>query len=255
VAAHRVILLPGAVLPAELAYGKLRDALGSDVDAVAKDLELYSGDGPQPGYDLDLEVDGVLREASARGWDRFHLVGYSAGGAAALAVTAGHPDRLLSLGLLEPAWAGGWDWTPEHREFWVEQKRLDDLPADRFLPAFMRLAVAPGVQLPPLPAAKPPWMAQRPAGITAVTAAFDTYELDRESLARFARPVYFALGALSNPHQYREIATRLARVFPDFQLEVFDHRHHFDPPHRTEPEALARSLRATWRRAESAISR
>ncbi len=38
----RVILLPGSVLPAELAYGSLAAALGSDADAVAKDLEVYA---------------------------------------------------------------------------------------------------------------------------------------------------------------------------------------------------------------------
>ena len=37
----RVILLPGSVLPAQLAYGALVEALGPDVDAVAKELELY----------------------------------------------------------------------------------------------------------------------------------------------------------------------------------------------------------------------
>jgi len=32
---------------------------------------------------------------------------------------------------------------------------------------------------------------------------------------------------------------------------VFEERHHFDPPHRIEPEKLARSLRALWERAET----
>ena len=43
----------------------------------------------------------------------------------------------------------------------------------------------------------------------------------------------------------------LGTVFPDFQLEVFHKRHHFDPPHRIEPDRLAGSLRAHWRRAEA----
>lgn len=68
-----MILLPGAVLPADLAYGALIDALGAEVDAVAKDLELYASDEPPIDYTLDDEVGGVLREADARGWDRFHL--------------------------------------------------------------------------------------------------------------------------------------------------------------------------------------
>jgi pimeloyl-ACP methyl ester carboxylesterase len=79
------MLLPGAVLPAEQAYADLRSPLGPAVEAVAKNLELYAEDTPAADYSLDREVDGILREADARGWDQFHLVGYSAGGAAALA--------------------------------------------------------------------------------------------------------------------------------------------------------------------------
>src|SRR6476469_10939872 len=82
----RVILLPGSVLPAQPAYGALIEALGTGVQAVAKDLELYADDKPPPGWSLDTEVDAVLREADSRGWETFHLVGYSGGGAAALAL-------------------------------------------------------------------------------------------------------------------------------------------------------------------------
>lgn len=115
----------------------------------------------------------------------------------------------------------------------------------------MRLGVKPGV-VPALPAAgpPPPWMAKRPAGIRAVLRTFKTYDLDRDRLAAFTWPVYFALGGLSNPDDYGEVADRLSRVFPDFRLEVFADRHHFDPPHRIEPERLAASLRAVWERAE-----
>ena len=63
--------------------------------------------------------------------------------------------------------------------------------------------------------------------------------------------MFFALGGLSNPDDYGEIATRLARVFfPDFHLEVFPRRHHFDPPHRIEPQRLAELLRRHWEQAE-----
>ena len=249
-APFRVILLPGSVLPSDLAYGSLVSALGSDTDAVMKDLEVYATPEAPPDYTLDLEVGGVLRDADERGWERFHLVGYSGGGAAALALAAHHPGRLASLALLEPAWAGRWDLSPGEQELWREYDRLEALPPDQFMRAFMRLNVKPGVELPPPPPGDPPpWMAQRPAGIRAFMKAFRTYELDREALARFDRPVYFAVGGLSNPDQFEAIATRLGRVFPDFQLEVFEERHHFDPPHRIEPERLADSLTALWRRA------
>jgi pimeloyl-ACP methyl ester carboxylesterase len=247
----RVILLPGSVLPAQPAYGALIEALGPDVDAVAKDLELYDGDEPPPGWSLDTEIDGVLREADARGWETFHLLGYSGGGAAALAFTARHPQRLLSLTLLEPAWAGSWDWSPAHAQLWKEYDALETLPPAQFMAAFMRLGVKPDVVLPPPPEGEPPpWMAKRPAGIRAFLRDFKTYDLDRARLAAFDRPVFFVLGGLSNPDDYGEVAERLSTVFPDFRLEVFPDRHHFDPPHRIEPERLGALLRDHWERAD-----
>ena len=250
-APFRVILLPGSVLPGDLAYGSLVAALGSTTDAVLKELEVYATPEAPPDYTLDLEIGGVLRDADARGWERFHLAGYSGGGAAALALAARHPERLASLALLEPAWAGRWDLSPAEQALWREYDRLEALPPDQFMRTFMRLAVKPGVELPPPPPGDPPpWMAKRPDGIRAFMQTFETYELDRDALARFDRPVYFALGGLSNPDQFDEINKRLGAVFPDYTLEVFDERHHFDPPHRIEPERLASSLKALWQRAE-----
>jgi pimeloyl-ACP methyl ester carboxylesterase len=246
----RVILLPGIVRPAALAYGTLLEALGSDVEAVAKDLEVYATPEPPEDYSLDTEVAGVLREADAREWERFHLVGYSGGGAASLAFAAGRPERLASLALLEPAWAGNWDVTAVEKALWLDYERLEELPPEEFMTAFTRLNLRPGVPLPPpTPGDPPPWMAKRPAGIRAINEAFRRGEIDREALRRFEGPVYFALGALSNPDQYEELAKRLSRVFADFELEVFEERHHFDPPHRTEPARLATSLKRLWRRA------
>jgi pimeloyl-ACP methyl ester carboxylesterase len=247
-----VILLPGAVLPAGLAYGALLEALGTDVEAIAKDLEVYARDEPPVDYTLDDEVAGVVREADARGWERFHLVGYSGGGAAALAAAARQPDRLLSLALLEPAWAGDRGLGDAERAVWQELDKLEGLPPDEFMRAFVTLQLRPGVD-PPLapPGPPPPWLAKRPAGIRAFMHTFKLYELEPESLSRFERPVYFALGALSNPDLYGALAERLSRAFDDFTLELFDERHHFDPPHRIEPERLARSLQTLWKRADA----
>jgi pimeloyl-ACP methyl ester carboxylesterase len=251
--AIRLILLPGIVLPVEPAYGALVAALGPNVEAVAKDLEVYATPEPPEDYGLEVEIAGVLREAEARGWERFHLVGYSGGGAAALAFAAARPERLASLALLEPAWAGNRDRSPAEKAIWLEYDRLEGLPAEQFMPTFMRLGLKPGVPLPaPPPGDPPPWMAKRPAGILAIQRAFKLGEIDRQALRRFDRPVYFALGGLSNPDHYGEIAKRLSGVFPDFELEVFEERHHFDPPHRIEPERLATSLEKFWRRAEPA---
>ena len=251
-ASFRVILVPGIVLPADLAYGALIAALGSDVEAVAKELEVYATPEPPQNYSLELEVAGVLREADSRGWEQFHLVGYSGGGAVSLALAATHPERPASLALLEPAWAGTWDQSPAEAAVWSQADKLHGLPPEESMAVFMQLQLKPGVPLPaPPPGDPPPWMTKRPAGIRAIMRAFEQDDIDPEALSRFDRPVYFALGGLSNPDQFGEIAKRLRRVFRDFELEVFEERHHFDPPHRIEPERVARALTELWRRSES----
>jgi hypothetical protein len=104
--------------------------------------------------------------------------------------------------------------------------RLEGLPSNKFMPTFMRFGLKRGVPLPASPHGDPPsWMAKRPAGIRTIQRTFKRSDIDREALRRFDRPVYFALGALSNPDQYGEIAKRLSGVFPDFELEVFEERH------------------------------
>jgi pimeloyl-ACP methyl ester carboxylesterase len=248
---HRVVLLPGAVLPAEPAYAAILEVLADRVDAVAKDLELYWGEQPPTDYSLDTEVEGVLREANRRGFDRFHLVGYSGGGASSLAFAAQHSDRLFSLALLEPAWAGNAR-TTEEEVLWSRFHALEELSTDRFMAGFVRLQLAPGVEPPPPPdGPPPPWMAKRPAGIRALIDAFDSGDVDVEALRTFTRPVYFAVGGRSNPDYFARMADRLAAIFPDFTVETFSERHHFDPPHRIEPDRLADSLLAVWQRAEA----
>jgi hypothetical protein len=55
----------------------------------------------------------------------------------------------------------------------------------------------------------------------------------------------------SSPDEQGDNADRLSRVFPDFRLEVFPDRHHFDPPHRAEPQRVAALLHEHWERADS----
>jgi pimeloyl-ACP methyl ester carboxylesterase len=248
---YRVLLLPGGVVPAEPAYAALLQAHGERVDAVVKDLEVYAGDRPPPDFSLDTEVDGIVRAADAHGFERFHLVGYSGGGASSLAFAAVHGERLLSLALLEPAWAGN-KRTPEEEALQHQFRALEPLPSEQFMQGFLRLQLAAGVE-PPLPpeGPPPPWMAKRPAGLRAFIDAFDKGVLNLEALRAFERPVYFALGGRSNPDYFAQMAQRLAEVFPDFTIETFPERHHFHPPHRIEPEHLADSLLALWQQAES----
>jgi pimeloyl-ACP methyl ester carboxylesterase len=247
----RVILLPGSVLPAELAYPALVAAVGGEADLRPKELEVYAADEPPADYGLEHEAVGIERLSEDLGWDRFHLVGYSGGGAAVLHFAATRPERVLSLALLEPAWTGNRDLEPQEAALTQEYERIAALPDEEFMPAFVRSDLRAGVAPPPPPPGPPPqWMAKRPAGIRAFMAAFQRDDIHPEQLRRFNRPVYFALGGLSNPDHYEAAATRLSRLFPDFTLERFEERHHFDPPHRVEPHRLARSLLALWRRAQ-----
>ena len=214
---------------------------------------MYAGDVvPPPGYSLDAEVNGVLRVADEAGFGTFHLVGYSGGGASALAFVSRHPERLRSLALMEPAWAGTWDQTPQEAAVFERFRAIAKLPRDEILPAFIRNHLAPGVEPPaPPPGPPPPWLPTRQRSIDAFLAAFDAFEFDLDRLRRFDRPVYFALGGRGDPDLYPRIAARLAGVFRDFTLDRFDDRHHFDPPHRIEPARVATALRGLWTRAES----
>jgi pimeloyl-ACP methyl ester carboxylesterase len=246
----QAILLPGAVMPARLAYPDLVRALGTDVDARFKEHELYASSQPPADWGLETEVEAVRRFADDAGFERFHLVGYSGGGAIAIAFCATYPGRLTSLALNEPAWTGNEDLSEEERELWHEFERIAALPPEQLMPEFVRVQLAPGVEPPPRPEGPPPpWMVTRPAGVNAFTRAFKTFSLDIERLRAFDRPVLYTIGGRSNPVAVRLPAERVGRIFPDFTLEVFEERHHFDPPHRVEPERYAGSLRRLWDRA------
>ncbi|WP_173923965.1 alpha/beta fold hydrolase [Agromyces sp. Marseille-P2726] len=243
-----VILLPGIVLPATEAYTGLLQSLSGAADAIAKELEVYAGDEPPPGYGLETEITGVLDVIDRRGNDRVHLVGYSAGGAVAFAFTTRHPDRVSSLALLEPAWLGNAGIGPGERRVREAFARAATLPPDQMLAEFTRLQLAPGVEPPAPPPGPPPaWMRKRPGGIRAILRAFDEGDAELDVLGGSGVPVYYALGSRSNPEYFGEMAARCRSGLPDVTVEVFDERHHFDPPHRVEPDRLARSLRAWWR--------
>src|SRR6266567_3580762 len=159
-------------MPASLAYADLVEALGPEVDANPKELEIYAGDEPPAGWGLHTEADGILRVADEAGFDRFHLVGYSGGGASSLEFCATYPERLLSLALSEPAWAGNDGQSAAEKSRWEEFDRIGHLPTPEMMPAFARAQIREGVDFPPPQGDPPPWMRTRPAGIRAFIAEF-----------------------------------------------------------------------------------
>lgn len=233
-------------MPAAIRYAPLIAALGDAARAVTKELEVYGAESPPAGYAIEHEVEGISRAADAAGCDRFHLYGHSAGGACALAYVAAHPERVLSLALDEPAS----DFSPEDQS--VLRKDLagiGELPAAERMPAFLRMNLAPGIDLPPPTAGPPPsWMASRPGGIEAFGGALLRYRLAPERLRGFGGPVYYSHGSLSHP-RWAAMRERLAGVFPDFTSEVYEGVHHLETSHQREPARVASALRRLWSRA------
>jgi pimeloyl-ACP methyl ester carboxylesterase len=247
-----VVFLPGVLMPASARYARLVEALDGR-DAWPKDLELYAGDQPADDYGIDSEVAGLERFVTARGADRFHLYGHSAGGSIALAFAAEHGDRLLSLALDEPAT----DFSAEDQELisalWAGS--LEDLTVPQRMQTFARAQVRPGVDLPPPPSGPPsPGMAARPAGLAATERAITGHQIDESALRGFAGPVYFSYGSLSNA-RWELMADRLTGVFRDIEVERYEGLHHLNTSHAAEPERVAAVLQRLWVRAENTAER
>lgn len=64
-----------------------------------------SGAGSKRPFSIAMFADDVLAAADAAGLDRFIAGGISMGAAIALRLAAYHPDRVLGLVLVRPAWA------------------------------------------------------------------------------------------------------------------------------------------------------
>jgi pimeloyl-ACP methyl ester carboxylesterase len=247
-----VIFVPGIVTPADLSYGPLLGVIGSQIQPILKDLEVYAHDAPPVDYGLELEVEGIRHVADLASLKRFHLVGFSGGAASSLAFTEKYPERLNSLALIEPPWIGSV--APEDADDWAELEQYMSLPPEESMRAFIRWTMLPGVEPPALgmlTVPPPPWMAKRPAGIVAMSLAFTPYHLDQNRFRLFTGPVYYALGSLSNRFFEHE-AKILSGLFPYMQVEEYEGRSHFDPPHRAEPERFGRALLELWARAEAA---
>ncbi|MDQ6883327.1 MAG: alpha/beta hydrolase [Candidatus Dormibacteraeota bacterium] len=245
---HNVMFLPGGFQPAAVRYQALLSELGEEVEPVLKDLEVYSGAEPPPGYSVETEIAGIERAADQAGFERFHLYGYSGGGACALAYTSARPERVSSLALEEPAA----DFTNAEKKssFWREMLALLDMTEEQRMREFFVRNLEPGVQLPPRPVGPPPpWMANRPAGLMAMMGAFHRFAVKDDAYRNFARPVHFVYGSLTR-HEYAvSMRDRLQALFPDFTATCYEGRHGFDTANQAEPARLAQELRRHWSRA------
>lgn len=237
------IFLPGIIAPAVVRYAPLLGELGSAVDARTKELELYTLSPPPSTYSISYEVDGLARCADDAGLKRFHLYGHSGGGAVALAFTAAHPERVLSLALDEAAF----DFSEEMAadiDAHLELVSLLKTEPTEALPRFLRMELRTGadVSLPPPPG---PPLPNRPLGIATLLEAFTRHRIDTDAFRRFERPVLYTRGSLS-AERYERSAARLAGLFPRFREEVFEGLFHLHTSHQAEPARVAALLADLW---------
>lgn len=246
----QVICLPGGVAPAAQRYAPLKAIVGEVADLHLKDLEVYQDSSPPTDHSIEVELAAIDRFADSLRLDRFHLVGYSGGGFVSLAYSGTRPERVLSLGLFEPAMIPGTPTAREQAAMDALKLKLDGLTGPEFMSSFVREQVKPGVQLPPMSGPFSPEMQNRPAGIAALMGAFLSYEFNREWLRAAQFPLYLGYGAQTQ--ELEEIkAGILAQLFADVHVQRFAGIHHFVPPEQIYTQAHATSLRELWRRSEA----
>lgn len=244
----QVICLPGSVAPAADRYSPLRTRIGDQADLHLKDLELYRTESPPADYSVEMELAAIDRLATSSGLDRFHLIGYSGGGFMTLAYAGTRPERLLSLGLFEPARVPGELSAPEQAFFAHLNQKLAGLQGPEFMSTFVREQVKPGAELPP-PAPPNPEMRKRPGGIAALLRAFEAYAFDRDLLRKCFIPVYYAYGDMSHDEQALKGGV-LAQLFPDIHIHRFSGVHHFVAPEAIYTQEHAAALLALWQAAD-----
>lgn len=238
------VFLPGILMPAFVRYAPLMDCLPPVVRAVPKELEVYAEDTPPEDYALRTELDGLTALLDRHGADKAHLYGHSAGASVALAYTAEHPDRVLSLALDEPASDfSDADRTTLKRQF---PEDLADMPAADRMRAFAASLVRPEVELPvPPPPPAGPESAKRPAGLLAWEKAMYRHQIDTSALRWFAGPVYFSYGSLSS-QRWEDMSARIASWFSRCRVERYEGLHHLHTSHQAEPTRVAQALHQLW---------
>lgn len=240
-----VMFVPGIVNPAPLSFGPLIERLEARANIVLKELEVYNSDAVPDGYSLQTEVEGIRRAADEARLTTFHLVGYSAGGIAALGFIEKYPERLLSVTLIEPFGTGMPTSTSEESAFLNQMGGVLHLPASERVQAFLPMNLAPGVPAPPPPDMSQSWMRSRPSGISALVLSARQARIEPACLAAFTRPIYVVYGSLSHP-AWRAMSQTLSRLLPDCTVEVYEGLHHLSPPHRAQPERFAAALLKLW---------
>ena len=231
----------------------LREALADDdVDVVAKDLEVYAPSEP-PARLFARQRDRGVAQRGRRSRVRAlsTLVGYSAAEPARRRSRPATATACSSLALLEPAWVGTRARSSEEqRALRAELNGARDLPAEQILPQ-VRSPPARGRNRAAAPAGRPTAAVDGQASRRGCRALMDVLRATTGSTrdrpaSRSATRSTMRSALAATPTLTPGWPNELGELFADFTLEVYDDRHHFDPPHRVEPERLAARLRQLW---------
>jgi pimeloyl-ACP methyl ester carboxylesterase len=221
------------------------DVLDAPIDALFKDMEVTSDDGPQLDWTLQMEVEALQAVTGRAAPGPFHLVGYSGGAAVALAFVASHGDRVRTLTLIEPSWVGNDSWSTSEAAFWEAYDRAMALTdAEAALEAFAVVMRGPGVPGPSILPRDPRQVALLRSRLRIVGVGYRRAVLDRSALGSFNRPVYLPVGGRSTPRM-AAAAALLVGCFPNAQIEMYDDCDHFDLM-RTPVKRMALALASLW---------
>jgi pimeloyl-ACP methyl ester carboxylesterase len=201
-------------------------------------LEIWSR-RPGQAYGMATEVAAVTGAAAG---ERVHLLGFSAGGTVALAAALALGDAVLSVTVLEPAFIGDDDWDAVEAEWRSCHLGFTALPPAERTAAFRQLLMRPG--LAPPPPRQPPLWDERDELLERMLRC-DTGFVSAD-LAAIRAPVLAIRGGRSHP-RWEAVCRRLVEVCPHTREHVFPGLHHFTPPFRDQPAALASVLLGLWR--------
>jgi pimeloyl-ACP methyl ester carboxylesterase len=208
-----------------------------------KDMEFAQFVDPPRWADwtLDTEVVAIELLRQRAKTHELDLVGFSGGGAVALAYAVAHPEALASLTLIEPPWIGNDVWSEEEAAFREAYDRLPDESSDDFWEAVTGILNGPRTPVPPRPLMEGDDLKNAFLG---VWRGYQQAPLDRSRLREIGSPVYLPVGAGSAPRM-RAQAECLASCFPNARVETYEGASHFDLPF-VGAEQLAKGLNRLW---------
>lgn len=198
-------------------------------------------------YAMEACARQVVQAASALGFERPHLVGYSMGGRAALATAVAHPDAFSSVTLIG-ATAGIADEEERAARIAADEALADRIERDgleAFVDHWMALPIfASQSRLGPdfLARARAERLRQRPTGLAKSLRGMGAGAQAPvwDGLARVTVPVLLTVGG--EDAKFRAIAAALAEALPDARVEIIEAAGH--AAHLEDAKAFAAVLGA-----------